>query len=174
MKTEKSRNAADSRNVNPDRISAFLANGTECLKKRKYNIIISKEKRKIRNKEKRKNIKMTETFEQKRVSISSKRQFTIPQKFFTALGFEKEAICTVKDGMLIIVPARDNSGGEFAEQILSDLIKEGYEGESLLKEFRARQGKIRTGIEKMLDQAKKAAKGEAKAYSPDDVFREDD
>ena len=53
---------------------------------------------------------MTEMYEQKRVSISSKRQFTIPQKFFTALGFDKEATCTIKDGTLVIVPARNTSG----------------------------------------------------------------
>ena len=117
---------------------------------------------------------MTEMYEQKRVSISSKRQFTIPQKFFSALGFDKEAICTVKDGTLVIVPVRNTSGGEFAEQILSELISEGYEGEALLEEFKARQSKVRTSIENMLDMAKKSAKGETESYSLDDVFGEDD
>ena len=117
---------------------------------------------------------MTELFEQKRVSISSKRQFTIPQKFFVELGFDKEAICTVKDGALIIIPARTASDGEFAEQILSELIAEGYEGAALLEEFKVRQGKVRTSIEQMLDMAKKAAKGETESYSFDDVFDEDD
>ena len=35
---------------------------------------------------------------QKRVKITSKRQFTIPQKFFIDLGFDKDAICTMGDG----------------------------------------------------------------------------
>jgi len=117
---------------------------------------------------------MTEMYEQKRVSISSKRQFTIPQKFFSALGFDKEAICMVKDGTLVIVPVRNTSGGEFAEQILSELIAEGYEGEALLEEFKVRQSKVKTSIENMLDMAKKAAKGEAESYSLDDVFGEND
>jgi len=33
----------------------------------------------------------------KKVRISSKRQITIPQKFFTALGFDTEAECSVKE-----------------------------------------------------------------------------
>ena len=41
--------------------------------------------------------------EQKRVTITSKRQFTIPQKFYTELGFDREAICTIGNGMLISV-----------------------------------------------------------------------
>ena len=136
------------------------------------NNIISKETKKQGNKEKR-GIDMTEMFEQKRVSISSKRQFTIPQKFFTALGFDKEAICTIKDGALVVVPARNTSGGEFAEQILSELIAEGYEGDSLLEEFKIRQGKVRTSIENMLDMAKKAARSESESYSFDEIFGED-
>ena len=40
--------------------------------------------------------------EQKKVTISSKRQFTIPQKFFTKLGFDREAVCTLSNCMLII------------------------------------------------------------------------
>lgn len=42
--------------------------------------------------------------EQKRVSISSKRQFIIPQKFYSELGFGTEAICTMGEGILIIQP----------------------------------------------------------------------
>ncbi len=117
---------------------------------------------------------MTDLFEQKRVSISSKRQFTIPQKFFSELGFDREAVCMVKDGALVIVPARDTAGGEFAEQILSELISEGYEGTALLKEFKIRQGKVRTSIENMLEMAKKAAKGETETFTLHDVFSEDD
>ena len=58
--------------------------------------------------------------EQKKVTISSKRQFTIPQKFYTELGFDREAVCTLGNGMLIIEPARSENGGEFAEQILTE------------------------------------------------------
>lgn len=59
--------------------------------------------------------------EKKQVTITSKRQFTIPQKFFTELGFDRSAVCYVSDGKLIIEPVTPISGGEFAEQILKEL-----------------------------------------------------
>lgn len=108
--------------------------------------------------------------EQKKVTITSKRQFTIPQKFFTELGFDREAICTLGDGMLIIEPAKSENGGEFAEQILSDLIAEGYSGQDLLSEFKSRQSKVRPAVEKMLKTAKDAANGIGEYYSYEDVF----
>ncbi|MCR4908082.1 MAG: YwpF-like family protein [Lachnospiraceae bacterium] len=110
--------------------------------------------------------------EQKKVTISSKRQFTIPQKFYTELGFGREAVCTLGEGMLIIEPARSENGGEFAEQILADLIAEGYSGQELLSEFKARQSKIRPAVEKMLKAAKDAVNGVGKYYTYDDIFGE--
>ena len=108
--------------------------------------------------------------EQKKVTISSKRQFTIPQKFFTELGFDREAVCTLGNGMLIIEPVRSENGGEFAEHILSDLIAEGYSGQELLAEFKSRQSKVRPTVEKMLKAAKDAANGIGEYYSYEDVF----
>lgn len=108
--------------------------------------------------------------EQKKVTITSKRQFTIPQKFFTELGFDREAICTLGDGMLIIEPAKSENGGEFAEQILADLIAEGYSGQDLLSEFKSRQSNVRPAVEKMLKTAKDAANGIGEYYSYEDVF----
>lgn len=37
----------------------------------------------------------------KKLSISAKRQITIPQKFFTMLGFDNEAECTVRGNELL-------------------------------------------------------------------------
>ena len=112
--------------------------------------------------------------EQKRVSITSKRQFTIPQKFFTALGFDKEAICTMGDGMLIIQPVPSADESEFSEQILAELIEEGYSGRKLLKEFKTRQAKVRPAVETLLEEAKLAAEGKGKYYRYDDVFDDKD
>lgn len=108
--------------------------------------------------------------EQKRVTISSKRQFTIPQKFYSELGFEREAVCTMADGMLIIEPVSHISGGEFAENILSDLIAEGYSGQELLNEFKERQAKVRPAIEVLLEKAKEAAQGKGDYATYDDIF----
>lgn len=112
--------------------------------------------------------------EQKRVSISSKRQFTIPQKFYSELGFDRDAICTMADGMLIIQPASHISGGEFAENILADLIAEGYSGQELLNEFKDRQSKIRPAVEVLLEKAKDAAHGKGEYATYDDIFGSED
>lgn len=112
-------------------------------------------------------------FEPKRVTITSKRQFTIPRRFFQTLGFEREAICTVMGGRLIIEPARNEPSGELDDLILADLIDEGYAGAELLAEFRARRTKIRPAVEAILAEADTAAKGEGEFYRPEDIFGED-
>ena len=112
--------------------------------------------------------------EQKRVMISSKRQFTIPQKFYTELGFDREAICIMGEGMLILRPAVNTSGGEFAEQILKELIAEGYSGEKLLSEFKSRQAKVRPAVEDMIQTAKAVAKGVGDYSTYDDIFGSED
>ena len=114
------------------------------------------------------------TPEQKRVTITSKRQFTIPQKFYTELGFDREAICTMGEGLLIIQPAKSVSEGDFAEQILADCIAEGYSGEQLLIEFKARQSKVRPAVEALLKAAKEVAQGRGEYSSYEDVFGEDE
>ncbi len=42
----------------------------------------------------------------KKVSISTKRQITIPLKFFTMLGFDTEAECMVRGNELVLRPVR--------------------------------------------------------------------
>lgn len=88
-------------------------------------------------------MKGTIPMEMKKLSISSKRQITIPQKFFTMLGFDAEAECMVRGNELVIRPAKTNTGGEFAEQILADLIAQGYSGNELLDHFKKAQGQVR-------------------------------
>ena len=106
----------------------------------------------------------------KKVSISAKRQITIPQKFFTLLGFDDEAECVVRGNELVIRPVRNNSGGEFVEQILADLIAEGLNGDELLKKFKETQKKVRPAIEEMLDDASKAAMSDSGFETYSDVF----
>ena len=106
----------------------------------------------------------------KKVAISSKRQITIPQKFFTMLGFATEAECMVKGNELVIRPINNNTGGEFAEQILSELISEGYEGKELLAKFKEQQQKIRPAVEKMLELADAVADGGGDYETYDDIF----
>ena len=110
--------------------------------------------------------------ERKTVSITGKRQITIPQKFFAALGFQHEADCIMRDGEIVLRPKNEDTGGEFAEEILADLIKQGYSGSELLERFRMTRKKVRPAVERMLDEAREAAAGKGESYSYEEVFGE--
>ena len=112
--------------------------------------------------------------DRKIVSISSKRQITIPQKFFTLLGFDTEAECSVRGNELVIRPARQDGGGEFAEYILADLIAEGLSGKELLDAFKQKQAKVRPAVEAMLAEADAAAAAKDAYATYDDVFSAED
>jgi bifunctional DNA-binding transcriptional regulator/antitoxin component of YhaV-PrlF toxin-antitoxin module len=108
------------------------------------------------------------------LSISSKRQITIPQKFYQTLGFGDEAECVMRGDELIIRPIKTISGGEFAEQILAELIEEGLSGEALLSGFKERQAQIRPAVEAMLSDAEEVAEGKGDFATYDDVFGMED
>lgn len=112
--------------------------------------------------------------ERKIVSVSSKRQITIPQKYYNLLRIGKEVECYVRGNELVIRPVRVNSGGEFAEQILADLIRQGLSGDALLTAFKEKQAKIRPAIENMLLEAEKVASGDGEYASYDDIFTSED
>ena len=110
------------------------------------------------------------TMEKKIVRISSKRQITIPQKFFALLGFDTEAECLVRGNELVIRPAKPNAGGEFAEYILADLIAQGLSGNELLDEFRNKQAKVRPAVEAMIADAEEVTMGNGEYATYDDVL----
>ena len=119
-------------------------------------------------------LKGSASMESKKVSISSKRQITIPQKFFTLLGFNTEAECIMRVNDLILLPVKENTSGEFAEQILADLIRQGYSGEELLEKFKQAQRKVRPAVEAMLAEADRIAESKSGGYSLEDVFGTED
>lgn len=92
----------------------------------------------------------------KRISVSKKRQITIPQRFFEKLNIGEEVECTMTHSAIIIRPVRNEA--EFAEEILKDLIDKGYEGPQLLEQFRKTRAQVRPAIERMLEEAQSAAK----------------
>ena len=119
-------------------------------------------------------LKGSASMESKKVSISSKRQITIPQKFFTLLGFNTEAECIMRGNELVLRPVKENTSGEFAEQILADLIRQGYSGEELLEKFKQAQRKVRPAVEAMLSEADRVAESKSGGYSLEDVFGTED
>ena len=119
-------------------------------------------------------LKGSASMESKKVSISSKRQITNPPKFLTHLGYYTEAECNMRGNELILRPVKENTSGEFAEQILADLIRQGYSGEELLEKFKQAQRKIRPAVEAMLAEADRVAESKSGGYSLEDVFGTED
>lgn len=118
--------------------------------------------------------KTNRALNRKVLTISSKRQITIPQKFYRLLGFGNEAECVINGDELIIRPIRVNDGGEFAEQILTELINEGYSGDILLQEFKKRQSQVRPAVEAMIAKAEEIARDRADYETYADVFDKED
>lgn len=105
----------------------------------------------------------------KRISVSQKRQITIPVEFYNSLGIEKEVECYLQNDAIVIRPVREISG-EFDEQILADLISQGLSGQELLDKFKETRRQIRPAVQRLLEEARLAAKGEAPSNTYDDVF----
>ena len=110
-----------------------------------YNIVKNKETKKP-SKNNFGGVKMYSVFssgskknlDKKTVKISSKRQITIPQKFFKILKFNDVAECILRDGEIVIRPAMVSSEREFAEDIIKELLAEGFSGEEFISEFKMR------------------------------------
>ena len=105
----------------------------------------------------------------KRISVSQKRQITIPIDFYNSVGIDKEVECYVQNNAIIIRPVRE-SGGEFDEQILADLIAQGLSGQELLDKFKEPRRQIRPAVERLLDEAQRAANGNAPGNNYKDIF----
>jgi len=105
----------------------------------------------------------------KRISVSQKRQITIPIEFYNSVGIDKEVECYVQNNAIVIRPVRESSG-EFDEQILADLIAQGLSGQELLDKFKETRRQIRPAVERLLDEARLAAQGQASSKTYEDVF----
>lgn len=103
----------------------------------------------------------------KRISVSSKRQITIPKEFYDSLNISDEVMCRVVDGELVIRPIGEEV--DFSKFILQDLINEGYEaGNELLQEFSRRKSQIRPALNQMIVESR-----DNKTYSnTEDFFSE--
>ncbi|WP_449241062.1 AbrB/MazE/SpoVT family DNA-binding domain-containing protein [Desulfoscipio gibsoniae] len=112
--------------------------------------------------------------ERKIISISGKRQVTIPQKYYEALGFSNEAECILQNNAIVIRPINENTGSEFAEQILADLIAQGLTGQELLAKFKEMNKNIASAMDKLISEADSIAKGEKKGLKMADIFEAED
>ena len=114
------------------------------------------------------------SMERKIISVSGKRQVTIPQKYFEALGFSNEAECILQNNAIVIRPIKENTGSEFSEQILADLIAQGLSGQELLAKFKEISKKVAPAMDKLICEADSIAKGEKKGATMADIFGVED
>ena len=108
------------------------------------------------------------------ISVSNKRQVTIPKKYFDALEFSGEAECILQNNSITIHPIRINTGSEFSEQILADLISQGFSGQELLKKFKELSKKVTPAMERLISEADSVAKGEKSSSTMSDIFGAED
>jgi len=114
------------------------------------------------------------SMERKIISVSGKRQITIPQKYFEMLGFSNEAECILQNNAIVIRPIRENTGSEFSEQILADLIAQGFSGQELLVKFKGVSKKIAPAMDTLIGEADRIAKGDLKSAAMADIFGVED
>jgi hypothetical protein len=62
------------------------------------------------------------------------------------------------------------SNGEFDEQILADLIAQGYEGQELLDQCGKQSQKVRPAVEKLIEEADTFAKSGEGRLSLEELF----
>ena len=110
----------------------------------------------------------------KRISVSSKRQITIPLEYFKTLHIENEVECYLENNSIVIKPISLDMQDEFSEYILKDLLDEGFSGDELLNEFKKRKNKVKYGIKEMIKEADMVADSPEKYSGMDDIFEEEE
>ena len=111
--------------------------------------------------------------ERKIISVSKKRQITIPLKFYKHLKLGSEVECSLEDGKIVIQPLH-REPSEFSVEILEDLVSQGYSGDELVKQFKIQSKNIKKAVTNMLEEADVIAAGEKSAANFDDIFGSED
>ncbi|GMA66297.1 AbrB/MazE/SpoVT family DNA-binding domain-containing protein (plasmid) [Alicyclobacillus fastidiosus] len=104
------------------------------------------------------------------ISVSKGRQITLPIQYYRELGINDEVECLLRDDEIVIRPVR--RGDDFSEEILKDLIQQGYSGDELLAEFQRLRAGIRPAVKQMLDEAYQAGKDMNHSSSPEEQLAE--
>lgn len=82
----------------------------------------------------------------RRVRVSQQRQVNIPKDFYQALGLDDEAVMEFTGKEIIIRPATFEEV-DFSEDILQELIAQGYSGTELLGEFKKAKASVSTALQ---------------------------
>ncbi|MGG4037834.1 AbrB/MazE/SpoVT family DNA-binding domain-containing protein [Heyndrickxia ginsengihumi] len=105
----------------------------------------------------------------KRISVSSKRQISIPKEFYETLNIGDEVNLELYQNQLVIRPIREGFD-DFSEEILADLIEEGYSGADLMAEFKNRKAQLGNAVDSLIAETM----AEGKITTVADLFGEDD
>jgi|LSQX01.1.fsa_nt_gb bifunctional DNA-binding transcriptional regulator/antitoxin component of YhaV-PrlF toxin-antitoxin module len=103
------------------------------------------------------------------ISVSKKRQITIPLEFYDELKLGNEVECLLVGEKIVIQPLRRDTS-DFSVEILKDLLYQGYSGKELLIKFEEQSKDIKGAIEKLREEADAIAAGEISAANLDEVF----
>lgn len=106
----------------------------------------------------------------KRISVSLKRQITIPIEYYNKLNIGDEVECLMVDDSIVIKPIKDNSLDEYSEYILKDIIEEGYKNEDILREFKKRRSKLQYATKELKKEMDEVAEESEKYATMEDIF----
>ena len=106
----------------------------------------------------------------KKISVSVKRQITIPIEYYNALKIGDEVECMLVDDSIVIKPIKENSLDEYSELILKDIIEEGYKKEEILEEFKKRRNELKYAAKEMVKEMDKVAEESEKYATMKDIF----
>lgn len=107
--------------------------------------------------------------DRKTISVSKKRQITIPLQFYKHLNLKNEVECSLEDGAIVIRPVHRGTT-EFSVEILKDLIDQGYSDDELIKQFELQSKNIKKAVTNILGEADAIVAGEKPAANLEDIF----
>ena len=97
------------------------------------------------------------------IKISSKRQITIPAKYYEAAGFGEYALCTWTDQGILLQPL-DVDNEDVTVDILRSLVKQGFEGEELIERYQETKRKIVSVRRKLEEAERDVSEGRVDTY----------
>ena len=110
--------------------------------------------------------------ERKLITVTGKRQITIPLKFYEKLQFGKDVECFLTNDAVVLRPLAKTDDG-FTMEILKDLVSQGYHGEELITKFEQSHQNIKKAIGLLIDEADEIAMGKRKGATTKDIFGEE-
>jgi len=75
---------------------------------------------------------------------------------------------------IVIRPIRENTESEFSEQLLADLIAQGFVGQELLTKVKEMSKKIAPAMDRLISETDSIAKGQKSGATMTDIFGAED